>query len=134
MPPCGVPVKVLVTKFGKDSSFQERLDQRHDAFVLDPLPHPIQEAGMRNSVARLDVTLQHPVVVAAAKVVDLGERVMGTPPAPETEGDRQEVGLENRFQYQFQRRLNDPVRHGRNTETTDLPRSTRLRDLAFPNR
>jgi site-specific DNA recombinase len=34
---------LLVTKFGEDSSFQERLDQRHDAFVLDPHPHPVHQ-------------------------------------------------------------------------------------------
>jgi hypothetical protein len=117
MPPCGVPVKVLVTKFGKDSSFQERLDQRHDAFVLDPCPHPVHQGRVGDGVkACLDVGIEHPAITTGAEVVNLGNRVMGTPPAPEPVGDRQEVGLENRFQYQFQRGLNDPVRHGRNTE------------------
>ena len=31
--------------------------------------------------------------------MDLGDRVVGAPPRPEPVGDRQEVGLEDRFQH-----------------------------------
>ena len=45
--------------------------------------------------------------------VDLGYRVLGPPLGPEPVGDRHEVGLEDRFQHQLQRRLNHPIRDGR---------------------
>ena len=63
--------------------------------------------------ARLDVRVQHPPVALGAEEVDLGDRVLGPPLGPEPVGDRLEVGLEDRFQHQLQRRLDDPVGDGR---------------------
>ena len=45
-----------------------------------------------------------------AEQVDLSDRVLGSPLRPEPVGDRHEVGLEDRFQHQLQRCLDDPVR------------------------
>ena len=59
--------------------------------------------------ARLDVRVQHPPVTLGAEQVDLGDRVVRPPLRPEPVGDRHEVGLEDRFQHQLQRRLDDPV-------------------------
>jgi hypothetical protein len=53
-------------------------------------------------------------------VVDLGDRVVGAPLGPEPVGDRLEAGLEDRFQHQLERRLDDPVRDRRNTEATPI--------------
>jgi len=82
----------------------------------------------------LDIRVQHPLVTAGAVVVDLGDRVVRPPPGPEPVGDRLEVGLEDGFQHQLQRGLDNPVRHRRNTEASDLPGPARFRDLPFPHR
>ncbi len=66
--------------------------------------------------------------------MDLGDRVVGAPQGPEPVRDRQEVGLEDRFQHQYQRCLHDPVRDHGNTDLADLARPTRLRDLSFLHR
>jgi site-specific DNA recombinase len=34
---------LLFAEFGEDPGFQERLDQRHHACVLDPCPHPVHQ-------------------------------------------------------------------------------------------
>ena len=31
----------ILTELGENPGLEERLDQRHDAFVLDPHPHPL---------------------------------------------------------------------------------------------
>ena len=84
--------------------------------------------------ARLDIRIQHPAVTLDAEVVNLSDRVVCAPLGPESVGDRHEVGLEDRFQHQFQRSLDDPVAHRRNPEATHLPRPARFGDLAFPHR
>ena len=84
--------------------------------------------------ARLDVRIQHPLVSLGAEMVDLGDRVVCAPLGPEPVGDRLEVGLEDRFQHQFQRRLDDTVGHRGNPQATDLPGPARFGDLAFPHR
>jgi hypothetical protein len=50
-------------------------------------------------------------VAAGAEVVDLGDRVLGTPSGPEAVGGRLEVGLEYRLQHEFQRGLDHLVGH-----------------------
>jgi hypothetical protein len=84
--------------------------------------------------ARLDIRIEHPPVSAGAVIVDLSDGVVCPPPGPEPIGDRLEVGLEDGFQDQLQRGLHDPVGHRRNTEASDLPRPSRLRDLPLPYR
>ncbi len=69
---------------------------------------------------RLDVRVEHPPVAVDAEVVDLSDRVLGASPGPEPVGDRLEVGLEDWFQDQFQRALNDPIRyHGNPVDVGD---------------
>ena len=69
--------------------------------------------------ARLDICVQHPAITLGAEQVNLGDRVVCAPLGPEPIGDRHEVGLEDRFQHQFQRRLDNPVGHRRNPDRCD---------------
>jgi hypothetical protein len=47
MPPWRAGPGVLAAaELGKDPGFEERLDQRHDALVLDPGPHPLKNGGV----------------------------------------------------------------------------------------
>ena len=67
IPPCGVPVIVsaAAARLGQDPGPQERLHQRQHALVPDPSPHPAHQGGVVDLVeARLDVRLEHPLVVA----------------------------------------------------------------------
>jgi len=101
---------LAVTGLGEDTSIEERLDQSQHALVLDPATHPAHQGRVVNRVkARLDIRVQHPPVTLGAVVVDLGDRVVGPSPGPETVGDRHEVGLEDRLQHQLQRSLDYPV-------------------------
>jgi len=124
-----------LTEFGEDPGLEERLDQPQHALVLDPGSHAVHQGHMVDPVkARLDVRIQHPLVSLGAEQVDLGDRVVCAPLGPEPVGDRLEVGLEDRFQHQFQRRLNDPVGHRGNPQAPHLAGPTRFGDLAFPHR
>jgi hypothetical protein len=68
---------------GQDSGAQERLHERHDALVPDPLSRLAQNGRVRERVeARLDVGLDDPLVGAAREVVDLGDRVLGSASGP----------------------------------------------------
>jgi hypothetical protein len=67
-------------------------------------------------------------------MMNLGDRVMSPPLGPEPIGDRHEVGLENGFQHQLKRRLDNPIRDRRYPEFAKLSGPTRFRDLAFPHR
>ncbi len=69
-----------------------------------------------------------------AEQVNLGDRVVGPPPRPESVGDRQEVGLKDGFQHQLQRRLDHPVSNRGNAKPSDLPRPAGLGDRPFPHR
>src|SRR5215207_8735280 len=51
---------------------------------------------------------------------------MGSPPGPESVGDRQKVGLEDRFQHHPQGLLHDPVGDRRDPQRAGLP--SRFRD------
>jgi hypothetical protein len=96
--------------FGEDPGFEERLDQCQHALVLDPCPGPVHQRGMIDLVeARGDAGVQHPLMPVDAVVVDLGDRVLGTPPGPEPVRARLEVRLEDRLQHQLQRGLDDPA-------------------------
>ena len=90
---------------------------------------------MRDGVkARLDVSVEHPPILLGAVTLDLSDRVVRPPHRPEPIGDRQKVRLEDRFQHELERRLDDPVRDRRYPEFANLPRPTRLGDHAFPHR
>jgi site-specific DNA recombinase len=55
---------------------QERLDEPQHAFISDPATHPVHQGRMFDRVeARLDVSLQHPLISAGTEVLDLGDRV-----------------------------------------------------------
>ena len=58
------------------------------------------------------VSVEHPAVTVGAELMDLGDRVVRPPPGPEPVGDRHEVGLEDGFQHQLQRRLHHPAGDG----------------------
>ena len=62
----GVPVIVSrsAAVLGEDTGLQERLHQTQDTFVPDPTSHPVHQGGVVDLVeARLDVGLEHPLVV-----------------------------------------------------------------------
>ena len=84
--------------------------------------------------ARLDVRVQHPAIAVGAVAVDLGDRVVCAPHGPETVGDRQKAGLEDRLQHQLEGCLDHPVGNGRDAELAHLPAPAGLRDLAFAYR
>jgi hypothetical protein len=62
--------------------------------------------------ARLDVSLEHPLVRVNGEKMDLGDGVLCAPLRPEAVTRRLEVRLENRLQYQLERRLNHSVAGG----------------------
>jgi hypothetical protein len=79
---------------------------------------------------------EHPAVVVARRgeLVDLGDRVLGSPSGAEAVGDRLEVRLEDRFQDQLQGRLHQTVHRGGNPQHPQLARLPGLRDQMFPDR
>jgi len=66
-----------------------------------------------------------------AEPVNVGDRVVRPPLRPEPIGDRHEVGLEDRFQHELQRRLDHPVGDGGNAELAQLSRTAGLGNLAL---
>ena len=128
----GVP---LLTELGEDPGLEERLDQGQHALVLHPRPDPAHQGRVVDGVeTRLDVRVQHPPIALGAEQVNLRDRVVRPPPGPEPVGDRHEVGLEDRFQHQLQRRLHHPVSDGGDAEPAHLPATAGLGDHAFPDR
>ena len=74
---------LMLPEFGEDPGLEERLDQPQDALVLDPGPHRVHHGRVRAVVeGRLDIRIRHPAVAAGAVIVDLGDRVLSTPPGP----------------------------------------------------
>ena len=132
----GAGVGVLaVAGLGHHTGLEERLHQQQHAFVFHPMTHPVHQGRVVDRVeTRLDVRVQHPPITAGAEHVDLGDRVLRPPLWPEPVRDRQKVGLENRFQHQLQRRLDHPVRDGRDPQLAEFPRATGFRDLALSHR
>ena len=128
----GVP---LLTEFGEDPGLEERLDQGQHALVLHPRPDPAHQGRVVDGVeTRLDISVQHPAIALGAEQVNLGDRVVRPPPGPEPVGDRHEVGLEDRFQHQLQRRLHHPVGDGGDAQPAHLPATAGLGDHAFTHR
>ena len=108
---------------GEDTGTQKRLDQRHHAFVSNPIPNPTQQGRMRDLVeACFDVTFEHPVVTVGCQHVDLSNRVMRSTRRTEPVTARVEVRLEDRLEDQLQAGLHDPVPDRGNPETSELAR------------
>jgi site-specific DNA recombinase len=121
------------TEFVKNSGLEERADQRHGLLVLDPCPHQSQEGRVVDVVETpFDVCVQHPPVPTGGVVMDLGDRVVGSPLGPEPVRDRHEVGLEDRLQHHPERLLHHPVGHGRDPQRTRL--AARLGNQYPPHR
>lgn len=123
IPPCGVPVRVLPpgAVLTEDAGFRQAPYQRQDPLVPDALAHPPHQGGVIDLVeARLDVRLENPLVIRGPRgeLVHLGDRVLRPSSGPVR--GRVEVGFEDRLQHQFQRRPDDPVRHGGDPQAADL--------------
>jgi len=126
---------LAVAALSEYAGLEERLDQIQHAFVLDPATHAVHQGHVVDRVeARLDIRIEHPAITLGAVLVDLGDRVLGSPHRPKPIGDRHEVDLEDRFQHQLQRSLDDPIGHGGDAEFPQLPRPSRFGNLAFPHR
>src|SRR5665811_1802592 len=107
---------LILAEFGKNPGLEERLHQRQDTFVLDPQPYPVHQGRVRDRVkTRLDVSVEYPRVSVGAVELNLSDRVLGSSQGPEPVGDRLKVGLEDGFQHQLQRSLNNPVGDDRNS-------------------
>lgn len=120
---------------GEHPGLEEGFHQRTHALVLHPESHPVHQGRVVDPVeARLDIRVQHPPVAPGAEHMDLSDRVVRPPPGPESVRDRQKVGLEDRFQYELQRRLDHPVGDRGNAQLADLPRAAGLGDLALTDR
>ena len=118
---------------GEDTRLQERLHQRQDAFVSDSCPHPAHKCRMRDLVETgFDIALHHPLVRVGGKVAHLGHRVMRSAIRAEPVGTREKIRLEDRLQHQLQGRLDHPIRHGRDPQTTRL--AAWLGDHPLPHR
>jgi len=82
--------------------------------------------------ARLDITVQHPLIRAGRQKVDLSDSVMRTPFRTEPVRARAKTRLEDGLEHQLQRRLDHPVGHSGNTQPAKFP--IRLRDHLLPHR
>ena len=118
---------------GKNPRGQERPDQTQHALVRDPRRDPIHQGTMVDLVkARRDVRLEHPFVIpiGRSEMVDLGDRVLGSPLRAKAIAAWLEVRLEDRLEHQLQGRLHDPVTRGRDAKPTELPVTLGDRPLA----
>ena len=119
--PCGVPVRVLPpgAVLTEDAGFRQAPYQRQDPLVPDALAHPPHQGGATGR-ARPGVRLENPLVIRGPRgeLVHLGDRVLRPSSGPVR--GRVEVGFEDRLQHQFQRRPDDPVRHGGDPQAADL--------------
>ena len=116
----GPPADAVLTE---DAGFRQAPYQRQDPLVPDALAHPPHQGGVIDLVeARLDVRLENPLVIRGPRgeLVYLGDRVLRPSSGPEPVRGRVEVGFEDRLQHQFQRRPDDPVRHGGDPQAADL--------------
>ena len=117
---------------GEDARGEERVHQRQDTLVPDPIAHPAHEGGVVDLVeARRDVTLQDPLIGVDGEVVDLGHGVLGPALRAEAVGTRLEVRLEDGLQHQFQGGLHDPVPHGRDAQAAAF--AVRFGDHPLPH-
>ena len=118
-----------------DARLQEGLDQGQDPLVRDAPAHPIQDREVCQLVeARRDVGFEHPVVLAGAEVVDLGDRVLGPTFGAKTVTHRLKIRLKDRLQDQHQGSLHQPIHRAGNTQPSELPRLAGLGNQSFPRR
>src|SRR6266568_1324899 len=118
-----------------DPGFQERLHQRAHPLVLDPPPYPVEEWGMPDLIETgFDIGFQDPVIGSepGRQVVDLGDRVLRAPVRAKPIRARQEIRLENGFEYQFQTGLDHPICDSGNSKFSELPRRS-FRDHHLPH-
>src|SRR5215213_10669412 len=117
----------------EDPRLEERLDQRQDSFVSDPSTDSAHQDRVVDLVETcLDVPLENPLIRAGGEHLDFGDRVHRPPPGSEPVGGGMEVRFEDRFEYQHQAGLNNPVSNGRDPEPPVGAR--RFRDQPFLDR
>src|SRR5215211_4010133 len=83
--------------------------------------------------ARFDVTFQHPLIGAGGELVNLRDRVLGSPSGTEAIRAWLEVRLQDRLQHQLEGRLRGAIPHGRDAQPSQLA-AARLGDHPFPHR
>src|SRR5215217_7467612 len=83
--------------------------------------------------ARFDVTFQHPLIGAGGELVNLRDRVLGSPSGTEAIRAWLEVRLQDRLQHQLEGRLRGAIPRGRDAQPSQLA-ATRLGDHPFPHR
>ncbi len=83
--------------------------------------------------ARLDVTLQHPLIGAGGELVDLRDRVLSAPSRSEAIRAWLEVRLEDRLKHQLEGRLHGAIPRGRDAQAPQLA-AARLGNHPFPHR
>ena len=137
MPPCGVPVAV-----SRSTPSSPRMPARRNAFTsartrLSPIRPRTRPMRARWSIsskqAEMSASTTHSYE-REAKIVDLGDRVLGPAPGPEAVGARREVRLEDRLQHQLERGLHHPVPDGRDAQPAALAAGLRDHPLAHRQR
>src|SRR5215208_6487524 len=83
--------------------------------------------------ARFDVTFQHPLIGAGGELVNLRDRVLGSPSGTEAIRAWLEVRLEDRLEHQLEGRLHGAIPRGRDAQPSQLA-AARLGDHPFPHR
>ena len=126
----GVPVQAVL---GEDTSLEERPDQPQNTLVGDPATDSLHQGGVVDLVeARLDVTLEHPLIGAGRELVNLRDRVVFSPSGTEAIGTWLEARLEDRLEHQLQGRLHGTVPRGRDAQPPALA-TAGFRDHPFPH-
>ena len=124
-----------------DVGLQEGEHEPQDLAVPDAAAHPVHQHVMIDSVETpLDIPFDHiprPRGTAGCRVQPMPhpcERVMGASGGPEAVRGRIEVRLEDRFQHQLERHLDQSVFERGNAQWAELPRLARLWDKPLSNR
>ena len=95
------------------------------------MTHAAEQGRMVDAVeARLDVRLKHPLVRAAAQVVNLGDCVLGASVGTEPIRAGLEACLEDRFEHQLECGLHYPVPYCRDAQPAQLAASFRNHPFA----
>jgi hypothetical protein len=125
----------------QNSNLQELRDQPRDLTIGDASANPLHQLVVIDVVeAALDVSFDDPLVgcpLASAIFcrcsrththADMLQGAMAAPSGPKPVSHMPEASLEDRLQDILDRALNYAITHGRDTEGSELPRLTRLRD------